>query len=146
MLSTSSMDSSTLATVFSSARPKLAIADLVDQIIREAADLRNHRERRASIRHPYPELIRVTPADRRGEVIGESLSVVGKHLSLEGLGFFHTSPLPFKYVLADFELGKQRFGLLLNLIWCRFLREGWYDSGGKFVGVVELPHADSAPD
>ena len=31
--------------------------------------------------------------------------------------------------------------LMLRITWCRFLRPGWYDSGGHFIRIVEWPEA-----
>jgi hypothetical protein len=142
MISSSFLDSVAPA-VAMSASPKHAqnVGQAVDQIIRHAVDVRNSPERRTSVRHAYPELVRVTPSNKRGTTTGPPLSVVGKHISHGGFGFFHNGPLPEKYVIAEFDLGGQRSALLLNLVWCRFLREGWYDSGGKFVNVVNLQHS-----
>ena len=122
-----------------------SVGEVVEQIIRRAADVRNGPERRSSIRHAYPELIRVIPADKRGNPTGDPVSVVGKHISLSGFGFFHNGPLPEKYVIAEFQSGEETERLLLNLVWCRFLREGWYDSGGKFVIVVDSQQSDAPP-
>ncbi|MEM7312607.1 MAG: hypothetical protein AAF497_05595 [Planctomycetota bacterium] len=121
------------------------VGEVVEQIIRRAADVRNGPERRLTVRHAYPELVRVTPADTRGNPTGDPVSVVGKHISHSGFGFFHNGPLPEKYVIAEFQSGEQTEHLLLNLVWCRFLREGWYDSGGKFVSVVDLQQTDQPP-
>jgi hypothetical protein len=35
--------------------------------------------------------------------------------------------------------------LSLDITWCRFIRYGWYASGGKFLGVVQDPSVPS-PD
>ncbi len=115
------------------------LLEAIDQIIVQAHDERVAQERRASIRHPYPFLVRAIPADRHGNRLAEApLTVIGKHVSFEGFGFFHTTPIAHRHVVVEFATGPQSppIRLLMNLIWCRFLREGWYDSGGKFVQVV----------
>ena len=28
---------------------------------------------------------------------------------------------------------------LIDLAWCRFTKKGWYESGGRFLEVVEAP-------
>ncbi len=123
------------------------IRAFVDQISRTQTDVRHAlAERQAAVRRPFPYLVRVTPWDPdRRITLGEPLSVVGKHLSHEGFGFYHTSPLPFRYVVAEFEIDQKpnRHGLVVCLIWCRFLRDQWYDSGGKFTQILNLRSSDS---
>ena len=70
---------------------------------------------------------------------GESLVVVGKHLSERGLGFYHPKPLPYRRVIASLESNGLWLGFLIDLKWCRFTRQGWYESGGRFLEVVPSP-------
>ena len=98
-------------------------------------------ERRKEQRYAYPHPIVLTPlaADNRTPT-DEAIVVAGKHLSESGLGFFHPSPLPYRRVIASLETpegGKMAF--MMDLNWCRFSRHGWYESGGKFIDVVESP-------
>src|SRR5579871_4244286 len=88
-------------------------------------------ERRASTRYPYPHLIRLSPVQDDGRTpAGPPLVVVGKSLSEGGIGFFHTQPLPYRRMIASFHAGDGRWlGFLIDLPWCRFTGEGWYESG-----------------
>jgi hypothetical protein len=98
-------------------------------------------ERRSDRRHPYPYLIYLTPVSK-GRLIpqGKPVVVVGKHLSEHGLGFYHPQPLSFRHVIATLETAVgARIGFLMDLTWCRFTREGWYESGGRFLGLVPSP-------
>jgi hypothetical protein len=99
-------------------------------------------ERRGEQRYPYPYLVHLTPVAADGvTAVGESLVVVGKHLSERGLGFYHPRPIAYRRVIATLETTSgQRLGFLLDLNWCRFTRQGWYESGGRFLRVV-LPRA-----
>ena len=52
-------------------------------------------ERRIDQRFPYPHLLYLTPvANDSLTPVGESVVVVGKHLSEHGLGFFYQQPMP----------------------------------------------------
>lgn len=102
-------------------------------------DPRGHRlERRAGARYPYPYLVRLTPVVACGEVSrGEPVVVVGRHLSEGGFSFYHPKPLPFRRVIATLETASGlRLDLLLDVTWCRFTRQGWYESGGRFLDAA----------
>lgn len=105
---------------------------------------RQYVERRRETRHPYPYPIYLTPVARDGRTPeGKTLVVVGKHLSDHGLDFYHRQPLPYRRVIASLACGGgQWVGLLMDLSWCRFCRHGWYDNGGRFLGVVRSPLED----
>ena len=98
-------------------------------------------ERRKEQRYAYPHLIVLTPlaADNKTPT-EETIVVAGKHLSESGLGFFHPSPLPYRRMIASLETPEGgRMAFVMDLNWCRFSRHGWYESGGKFIEVVESP-------
>lgn len=95
-------------------------------------------ERRRNKRTTYARLLTLTPLhDNVLQVAGECVTVVGKHLAPGGLDFYHVDPLPFKRVIVSFDeslaLDKH---FVLDIGWCRFLRSGWYDSGGRFTHIV----------
>jgi hypothetical protein len=101
-------------------------------------------ERRGEQRYPYPYLVHLAPLDADGITpAGEPLVVVGKHLSERGLGFYHPKPLPYRRVIASLESRKGIWvGFLMDLNWCRFTRQGWYESGGRFLKPVHSPLAE----
>lgn len=102
-------------------------------------DPRGHRlERRAGARYPYPYLVRLTPVVARGEAPrGEPVVVVGRYLSEGGFSFYHPKPLPFRRVVATLDTASGlRLDLLLDVTWCRFTRQGWYESGGRFLDAA----------
>ncbi len=116
------------------------LGEIVGQLIRNSERSRNHHDRRAKPRHPYPHLIRITPTSRDGEPCSQSLHVVGKHISQDGIGFFHHESLPYRYIVAEFGMpNDQAVEVLVNLVWCRFIYDGWYDSGGRFVRLMDSP-------
>jgi len=103
-------------------------------------------ERRHESRYPFPYLVHLTPVGEDGLTpCGETLVVVGKHLSERGLGFYHPQPLPYRRMIASLEAGNgQWIGFLIDLSWCRFTRKGWYESGGRFLQSVLSPIKPSA--
>jgi hypothetical protein len=94
-------------------------------------------ERRGDRRYPFPYLVRLMPVDEDGVTPhGEAVVVVGKHISERGLGFYHPKPLPHRRMVASLEIGANVLTLLIDLNWCRFTRQGWYESGGRFLQAV----------
>lgn len=100
-------------------------------------------ERRRELRYPFPHLVKLTPVNEdASECEGDPLTVVGRHLSERGFGFFHQAPLPYRHVVATLDTGDGRsISLLLDVSWCRFTRSGWYESGGRFLRVVRASAA-----
>jgi hypothetical protein len=98
-------------------------------------------ERRRQERFPYPRLVHLNPVAADGQTpLGGGLVVAGKHLSERGLGFYHPTPLPYRWVVASLEKGPDEWlSLLLDVSWCRFSRRGWYESGGRFLRTVVWP-------
>jgi len=97
-------------------------------------------QRRRNQRYPFPHLVQLTPVGADGVTPeGETMVVVGKHLSEQGLDFYHSKPLPYRRMVASLEAGAGWISLLIDLTWCRFTRQGWYESGGRFLQSVPLP-------
>jgi hypothetical protein len=98
-------------------------------------------EKRKDARYPYPHLVYLTPVAGDGVTpAGASIVVAGKHLAEQGLSFFHPEPIPHRRMIASLEAGQGRWlGVLIDLSWCRFTSLGWYESGGRFLGVVQSP-------
>lgn len=95
-------------------------------------------ERRGDRRYPYPQLVRLTPIGLDGQMpCGPAIVVAGKSLSEGGFGFYHPQPLSQRRMVASFHAGDSRWvGFLIDLPWCRFKAEGWYESGGRFLKAV----------
>ena len=98
-------------------------------------------ERRRDNRYPFPCLVHLTPVAKDGVTPeGETVVVVGKHLSEHGFGFYHQAPLPYRRMIASLESGKGHWlAFLIDLNWCRFTKDGWYESGGRFLQAVLSP-------
>ena len=95
-------------------------------------------ERRRQHRTPYPYLIKLTPVAPDGaSQQGDDLVVVGKHLSVGGIDFYHREPLPYRWAIARLEgNGAATHAILVELLWCRFNKQGWYENGGRFVRLL----------
>jgi hypothetical protein len=98
-------------------------------------------ERRRDSRYPFPRLVHLTPVGDDGITPeGDTVVVVGKHLSAYGFGFYHQTPLPHRRIIASLEGDKGRWlAFLLDVNWCRFARGGWYESGGRFLQATFSP-------
>ncbi len=98
-------------------------------------------ERRQDTRYPFPYLVHLTPVGDDGVTPeGEPIVVVGKHLSERGLGFYHPKPLAHRRMIASLQaVGGRWIGFLIDLNWCRFTKQGWYESGGRFLEPVLSP-------
>jgi hypothetical protein len=105
---------------------------------------RRFQERRQSKRQAFPYLVELVPIDDRNRPCGDSLLVLGKHLSDQGLDFHHQGPLPHRRFRASLETGDvQPVQLVLEVRWCRFIKRGWYESGGRFLRVVSSAETSS---
>jgi hypothetical protein len=106
------------------------------------------RDRRADRRYAYPYLVRLTPLAADGITpAGPMTMVVGKSLSEHGFGFYHQQPLPNRRVATCFNAGHDRWlGLILDLRWCRFAGQGWYETGGRFVNTFSAARTELKPE
>ena len=80
----------------------------------------------------------MTPVDANGKETGETpFTVIGRHLSEQGLDFYSKDAVPHRYLVASIPVGEaQAIEIVLDLNWCRFGQHGWYENGGKFTQVV----------
>lgn len=60
-------------------------------------------------------------------------SVMGKDLSPEGIGLIHTRPLPYRLVRLTLSDTPEPVWLDVDLSWCRFVKSGHYESGGRLL-------------
>lgn len=134
-----------IPTIAVSTRPGLSenrdesISELASQVAQFCQAPFEGMERRSHSRLPYPKMIPFTPlCDDMVTVAGDPIHVVGKNLALLGLDFFHQEPITQRYGIVSLECSPERWThFVIKLTWCRFLRTGWYDSGGRFVNVVD---------
>ena len=64
-------------------------------------------------------------------------------LAHPGLGFYHRKPLTHRRMIVSLENGGGWIAFLIDLTWCRFTRQGRYESGGNFLQSVLSPLAAS---
>jgi hypothetical protein len=98
------------------------------------ASLQSRRWHRAKFDKP----LRVTPLDNQTEMpAGIPLAVIGHDISLAGLSFIHSQPLAARKVAIAFQIDESTCESVLTLLkWCRFRRDGLYQSGGQFVRML----------
>lgn len=115
------------------------LRSVVQQAVTHASYGGRSVERRREDRYPYPKLIRLSPLAADGRTpLAESVVVVGKHLSPRGIDFFHREPLPHRRMVAWLETTSGiAQPVLVELLWCRFTKEGWYDNGGRLLRVID---------
>lgn len=95
-------------------------------------------ERRDDRRAVFTYQMRLTPLDR-GHAGREVITIVGRDLSVVGIGFEHAGPLPYRKArlsAADPRLDRLGLGELemdVTLQWCRFMEPGRYESGGRIL-------------
>ena len=111
----------------------------VGRVLAAAAGGSRGRERRRAQRTPYPYLVKLAPVSADGHTpLGDGFVVVGKHLSQGGIDFYHRDPLPFRWTIAWLDSGQGTVQkVLVELLWCRFNKQGWYENGGRFVRVID---------
>ncbi|MEO0529095.1 MAG: hypothetical protein AAF266_00825 [Planctomycetota bacterium] len=96
-------------------------------------------ERRDERRTAFPYDLRLTPLDRGAVAAASPIVVVGRDLSMVGIGFEHAEPLPYRrarLVAADPRLcglGLATLEIDVLLRWCRFVEPGRYESGGRIL-------------
>jgi hypothetical protein len=93
--------------------------------------LQSRRWHRAKFDRP----LTVMPLDDRTEQpLGSPLAVVGHDISLAGISFVHDRPLAPRKVAVTFQFEDGTSDSILTLLkWCRFRRDGLYQSGGQFI-------------
>jgi len=122
------------------------ISELASQVAWRSQFPRSGDDRRGQHRSPSARLVRLTPlAENMVTPSASSIFVVEKSLAMLGFDFYHHEPITHRYVAVSFEHGSQQSThFALKLSWCRFLHPGWYDSGGRFIRVLDdLPNIDS---
>ncbi len=122
-----------------------ATADAVDSLARQVQGLIDEAcisegsERRDRDRFPIPYTFRLTPIDRNGNLLtDDTTTVVGKDLSLTGIGFSHDYPLLFRRVIVSLDHPKVgRFAVEAEVVWTRPTPIGLYESGCRLMRTVD---------
>jgi hypothetical protein len=97
----------------------------------------------------YDKPLLITPVDDHTDRPSErALLVRGRDLSLSGVSFTHPRPLASRKVIVRFEAENPATSsaILAILRWCRFRRDGFYQSGGQFLRSVRPDEGWDLPD
>jgi hypothetical protein len=102
-------------------------------------------ERRRQIRYPFPQPVYLTLVNADGTAPeGEPIVAAGKDLSESGIAFFHAKPLPSQQMIVSLQVAHGRWmAFVIQLTRSRAIRQGWHESGGRFVRSVTPPSLDS---
>ena len=100
-----------------------------DQLLQELvlqAKMNFHLDRRSEPRYPFfcPVWVRVD---------GKSFSAFTREISVSSIGLLHNMELPLKEV--EINVAGTQQTLRARLERCEACGEGWYISGGTFVGI-----------
>lgn len=100
-------------------------------------------DRRVEQRTPIPFLFELSPSNQEPpELLSHSMVVVGKDITERGIAFYHDQPIPYRRAVLSIDLPDECLvELEVDLLWCRFTSVGWYESGGRLMGVHNLPLA-----
>jgi hypothetical protein len=96
-------------------------------------------ERRNRDRFPIPYTFRLTPIDHEGNIRSEeTTTVVGKDLSLTGIGFSHDSELTCRRAIIVLDHPKVgRFAVEAEIVWTRPTPIGLFESGCRLVRTID---------
>ena len=96
-------------------------------------------DRRNRDRFPIPYTFRLTPIDSDGNLLThETTTVVGKDLSLTGIGFSHDHALPYRRALISLNHPKVgRFAVEAEIAWTRPTPIGLFESGCRLIRTVD---------
>ena len=96
-------------------------------------------ERRNRDRFPIPYTFRLTPLDDSGRLlVDDTTTVVGKDLSLTGIGFSHDHSLRHRRAIITLDHPKVgRFAVEAEVVWTRPTPLGLFESGCRLVRTVD---------
>jgi len=111
----------------------------VQGLIEGASRLHDESDRRCRDRFPIPYTFRMIPLDKEGNlVLDDATTVVGKDLSLTGIGFSHDYPLLCRRVIVSLDHPKVgRFAVEAEVVWTRPTPIGLYESGCRLIRTVD---------
>jgi len=116
-----------------------ALSQQVQGLIDDAQTSAEADERRNRDRFPIPYTFRLTPLDQDGKLLtDETTTIVGKDLSLSGIGFSHDHPLPHRRAIISLNhpmVG--RFAVEAEIVWTRPTPIGLFESGCRLLRTVD---------
>jgi hypothetical protein len=95
-------------------------------------------ERRGRARYAIPYTFQLIPLDEGGRPrLEKTTTVVGKHLSQNGISFSHDHPLPCRGAIVSLiHPNVGRFAVEVDLLWTRRTVIGIYETGGRLIRTV----------
>jgi hypothetical protein len=110
----------------------------VQGLIDEAQSTLGDDNRRVRDRVPIPYTFRLIPVDREGNLLmDESTTIVGRDLSLTGIGFSHDHAIPYKRAIISLDHPKVgRFAVEAEIVWTRPTPIGLFESGCRLLRTV----------
>lgn len=110
------------------------VQDLLDATNGQSSD-----ERRARNRFPIPYTFRLTPLDANGNLLfDDTTTIVGRDLSLTGIGISHDYQFKFKRAIISLDHPKVgRFAVEAEIVWTRPTRIGLLESGFRLIRTVD---------
>jgi hypothetical protein len=96
-------------------------------------------DRRNRNRFPIPYTFRLSPLDGDGHPrLDDTTTIVGKDLSLTGIGFSHDQPLLCRRAIISLDHTKVgRFAVEAEVVWTRQTPIGLYESGCRLIRTVD---------
>jgi hypothetical protein len=96
-------------------------------------------ERRSRNRVPIPYTFRLIPLDAQGNLLTDEVTtVVGKDLSLTGIGFSHDHAIPYTRAIISLDHPKVgRFAVEAEIVWTRPTPLGLFESGCRLLRTVD---------
>jgi hypothetical protein len=117
----------------------VSLSSQVQGLIDSAGTTAESDERRSRDRFPIPYTFRLTPFDNNGNLLmDETTTIVGKDLSLTGIGFSHDYEFKFRRAIISLNHPKiGRFAVEAEIVWTRPTPIGLFESGCRLVRTVD---------
>lgn len=78
-------------------------------------------------------------------VPGVHFSAYTRDMSVDGIGLLHVMPVPPGEVTLRIPRGADKTLVIrTQILWCKGCGEGWYVSGGRFLGLVDESSTETA--
>jgi hypothetical protein len=118
-----------------------SVEGLVRQLMASWQKTSPFQQRRRWHRTVFSKRMVLIPLDEATEEpVDDARFVTGKDISLHGISFVHQRTLPYVKVALGLEMpGGVSAQVVTHLKWCRFTRQGVYQSGGQFLRQMETP-------
>lgn len=122
-----------------SAAQREKLSNKVQELLDVTQSSPSHDERRARDRFPIPYTFRLIPIDNDGNLLVDDVTtIVGKDLSLTGIGFSHDHELMYARAIISLDHPKVgRFAVEAEIVWTRQTPIGLFETGCRLVRTVD---------